>query len=322
MQVVQGAETNGIGEGLPMQRSVKESPLTRRRAPFRATALPWALAGCAAWALLARDACADDAAALRAQSAAALAEGDRDAALKLAEAAIAAAPEDAENYLARAAVHTAQDDYAAAVEDYALAIARAPQSAELYDLRGSAQFKAGQIDASIADFDRYLEFRPEYEPHHWKRGISYYYAGRYAEGRAQFEGYQTVDDSDVENAVWRMLCMARSDGFDAAQAAILRVGPDRRVPMAEIYALFAGRDRDGQRATPQTVLAAAAAGDPSPETLHERLFYAHLYLGLYCEIAGQPEESLEHLRQAVELRIGHYMWDVARVHLGLRTAKP
>ena len=45
--------------------------------------------------------------------------------------------------------------------------------------------------------------RPDQEPAHWKRGISYYYAGRFDEGRKQFEGYQTVDDNDVENAVWR-----------------------------------------------------------------------------------------------------------------------
>ena len=84
--------------------------------------------------------------------------------------------------------------------------------AEAFDQRGSERFMLGQIAESIADFDRYLQLRPDQEPWHWKRGISYYYAGRYDEGRRQFEGYQTVDDNDVENAVWRYLCMARSAG--------------------------------------------------------------------------------------------------------------
>ena len=99
---------------------------------------------------------------------------------------------------------------------------------------------AGQIKRSIDDFDRFVELKPQQEPHHWKRGISYYYAGRYDDGRRQFEGYQTVDDNDVENAVWRYLCMARSLGVQAARDAILKIKHDRRVPMMEVYALYSG----------------------------------------------------------------------------------
>jgi lipoprotein NlpI len=167
----------------------------------------------------------------------------------------------------------------------------------------------GHIEESIADFDRFIRLKPEQEPWHWKRGISYYYAGRWDEGKRQFEGYQTVDDNDVENAVWRYLCMARSSGVPAARDALLKIKQDPRVPMREIYALYAGK------AQPADVLAAAQAGSPSEDQLNSRLFYAHLYLGLFYEVAGDTALAKEHLVTAAEKhKIGHYMWNVADVH--------
>jgi len=31
-------------------------------------------------------------------------------------------------------------------------------------------------------------------------------------------------------------------------------------------------------------------------------------------VQGNAKKALEHMEEAVEHRIGHYMWDVARVH--------
>src|SRR5690606_744724 len=150
--------------------------------------------------------------------------------------------------------------------DFSAAIEREPNQATLYDQRGSAAFCLGQIEQSIRDFDRAVALDPARERGHWKRGISYYYAGEYARGQKQFEVYQTYDDSDVENAVWRFLCMVPQTGLKKAQQDILRVGPDRRVPMREIYELYAGR------LEPDDVLKAARAGEPDEQTLHQRLF--------------------------------------------------
>jgi len=67
------------------------------------------------------------------------------------------------------------------------------------------------------------------------------------------------------------------------------------------------------------VLAAVETGRPSAAERNQRLFYAHLYLGLYYEAAGDQKRALEHLRKAADdHKIGHYMWDVARVHVDLR----
>lgn len=237
--------------------------------------------------------------------------------LAKASAAIEANPKDVDALLARARLLVAVDDYSAAIADYDRALALKPEDAVVYDERGSAKFMAGQIAESIEDFDRYLKLRPDQEPWHWKRGISYYYAGRYDEGRRQFEGYQTVDDNDVENAVWRYLCMARNEGVDKARADLLKIKRDLRIPMSEVYALFAGK------ATPDDVLSAAKAGNPTPTELNARLFYAELYLGLYFEAQGDLTKARQHIDEAARRRIGHYMWNVADVHARrLRTPKP
>jgi outer membrane protein assembly factor BamB len=86
--------------------------------------------------------------------------------------------------------------------------------------------------------------------------------------------------------------------------------------MMEVHALFAGL------AKPEEVLKAAqAAGSPSPRQ-DRALFYAHLYLALYCEATGDAVQALEHIRKAAgQYRTDDYMGDVARVHLRLRESK-
>ncbi len=229
-------------------------------------------------------------------------------ALGLLDRAIALAPEESRGYQARGDLRAALRKPAEAVADYDRAIQLAPRRAALYDARGSEQFKLGKIEASIEDFDRAITIQPESAAGHWKRGISYYYAGRFDDGRKQFEGYQTVDNNDVENATWRYLCMARSVGFEKARADILKIGRDARVPMMEVYALYSGRG------TPEDVLAAVERGAPNAAQKNDRLFYAHLYLGLYYEAAGDAQRAAEQIELAVKHPIGHYMWDVAKVH--------
>jgi lipoprotein NlpI len=187
-----------------------------------------------------------------------------------------------------------------------------PKDAEAYQERGCVQFKLGRFQASVADFDKYLELRPERKARHWQRGISCYYAGLYDEGRKQFESYHDTDNSDVENAVWRCMCMAKAGGILKARQAMLKVGEDRRVPMRHVYDMFNGKLQ------PTDVLAAAQAGKPGKELLNHQLFYAHLYVGIFYDIEGDASQALQHLNKAADdYRIGHYMWDVARVHRDL-----
>ena len=183
------------------------------------------------------------------------------------------------------------------------------KAADAYYLRGRERFKVGKIDDSLSDFDVFIRLRPEKERELWERGIAHYYATRFADGAKQFELYQTFHDNDVENSVWRFLCVARAQGVEKARRGMLPIKNDRRVPMMEIYGLFRGEKQ------PEEVLAAAEAGDATAAERNSRRFYAHLYLGLYHEVHGDPKRAREHIQTAAQKhRIAHYMWNVADVH--------
>lgn len=240
----------------------------------------------------------------------ALGERQYDRALALASEAIDQDAALVDAYRVRAEVHYRRrdrDKYPDAIADLTRAIANGA-SPDLVRLRGDLNFMSGRFRDAVADFDAFLKRHPESAASDWKRGIACYYAGAYDEGRKQFERYQTFDDADFENAIWRFLCMARKDGLVAAQKGMLKIGDDRRVPMREIYELYLGKRR------PDDVLAAAAADAP-PAVANRQRFYAHLYLGLWFDLVGEPAKALEHLDRATDRhRIEHYMWDVARIH--------
>lgn len=184
-----------------------------------------------------------------------------------------------------------------------------------FQRRGIEHFFAARIPESISDFDSFLEIVPEEDPHHWQRGISYYYANQFEKGKAQFERHQEVNSQDVENAVFHFICAARAPGGtpEKARGDFIEITRDTRVPMKEIWALYAGKG------SPEEVLAAAKAGAPAEDDLRNRLCYAHLYLGLYFEALGETERSAEHIKlSAGKYRMDHYMGKVAQVHAKLR----
>jgi len=186
-----------------------------------------------------------------------------------------------------------------------LQLAPAQDSPAFYNRRGEDHFRAGRIAESIADFDRAIKLEPRLAPQHWQRGISLYYANRFADGQAQFELHQTVNPSDVENAVWHFLCVARASGVAKARASLIPIPQDTRVPMMQIHDLFSGKG------TVEDVLKPARGRDA--------LFYAHLYLGLYYEVTGDAAQAKKHMRLAThDYSVDHYMGDVARVHEKLR----
>src|SRR5262245_24114854 len=248
--------------------------------------------------------------ALLREAEAAWAAGDRKDALRLADEAVEKHPKHPPVYALRAGFFEKLEHYDKAIADWTRFIDLEPKFASAYQQRGVAHFKAGKIAESIKDFDKYIELEPKAKISHWQRGISYYYAGRHDDGMAQFEGYQEFDGNDVENAVWRFMCQAKKEGLAKARKDILKIGDDRRVPMRQIYDMFL------EKLTPEEVIAIAVKTNAKDKTAVSRqLFYAHLYVGIYVELQGKKEAALEHLNKATEEhRIGHYMWDVARVH--------
>ncbi|HAM73137.1 MAG TPA: hypothetical protein DCM86_15990 [Verrucomicrobiales bacterium] len=243
----------------------------------------------------------------------AYARGDRANAMSLINKAIHLEPNNSRGYFARARLESTQGNPEKALEDYNKVIALDPSSGDVYQLRGLTHFELGHPVDAVQDFNHYLTLSPDQIPHHWQRGIAYYYCDRYAEGRRQFELHQEVNPQDVENAAWHFFCVARVEGVEKARALLLPVTLDSRVPMMQILALLAGK------ATPDDVIAAATAGNPTQATRQRQLFHAHLYLGLYHEVMKEEKQSREHIAQAVELAAkGDYMGIVAKVHSKLR----
>jgi lipoprotein NlpI len=240
---------------------------------------------------------------------AALAAGDTDKALDLTRKGVTADPSDAGAHFTLATVLSARREPKDAVAECRKVLELDPKWSDAFNLLGGELFKLGQFKESVAAFDKYLEARPDEKSGHWQRGISLYYAGQYDEGRKQFEGYEKVDTNDVENAVWHFLCAAKADGVEKARTAMLKIGKDKRVPMTQVYDLYRGALK------PEDVLAAAKEGEATDEQRARRLFYAHLYIGLYYDATGDKKQALEHLTLAAhKYRIDHYMGDVARVH--------
>ena len=246
---------------------------------------------------------------LLAKAEAAFAKGNKVEAIALSTKATESPPKSFKGYHLRGRFYEAEKEHAKAIADFTEALALNRDATDLYQRRGSEHFKMGHLEQSLQDFDRYLELVPKQKPYHWQRGIVLYYAGRYDEGRRQFELHQTVNDNDVENAVWHYLCVARLAGVEKARASLIKIQRDSRVPMMAVYALFSGK------ATPEDVLAVAKVGAAFPEQLKRQLFYANFYIGLYHEAAGRDDLARDYISRAVPQALpADYMGDVARVH--------
>lgn len=182
-----------------------------------------------------------------------------------------------------------------------------PQNPNAYVRRGMAHFKLGHITAAIQDFDQAERLNPQLTPYLWQRGLAYYYCDRYEDGAAQFELDLAVNGHDIEETLWRFLCLAQSRGIAEAQTLLLPAGRDPRPFMAAVYAFYAG-----QISATELLQQGATEGDRGE-------FYTQLYLGLYYEVSQQPDLAQKHLCRAADgYSINDYMWHLAQVHKELR----
>lgn len=206
----------------------------------------------------------------------------------------------------------AAGEHQAAFDELSERIKSHPDEHQLYHWRGRQAFCLGKIEESLENFDHYFEHSPNSRSRLWERGIALYYAERFDDGAKQFSSYQTFDNADVENAIWHFLCVARQEeNVDRAREEMLSVRGDFRIPMMEIYRLYQGNS------TPEKVLAMAEKAKTRKGSPSSPLFYAHLYVGLFYEVNGDETNAVKHLRLAREQKIGHYMWNVADVHVEL-----
>ena len=239
-------------------------------------------------------------------------KGSLGDALVLATKAVNGDPKNPQCYYVRGRLYAEDREHGKALADFDQALALEPRGVEIYQLRAIERFKLGRFQESCVDFDKFIELVPERAPQDWQRGIAYYYAGRYEDGRKQFELHQTVNPNDVENAVWHFLCVARLSDGTKARASLLPIKDDPRVPMMQIYAVFAGK------AKPEAALAAAKGGYSSLAQLNRQRFYANFYMGLFYEASGNQTLARRYVTEAAEnYKADDYMGDVARVHAEL-----
>ncbi|MDA7980796.1 MAG: tetratricopeptide repeat protein [Pirellulales bacterium] len=249
-----------------------------------------------------------DAEKLYQQARQAMAEGKQDLALKLSGQAVSADSGFAPAWQLRGLLFADRRQHQDAIKAFSTAIELRSDDADTIDRRGSEYLLQSKFDKAIADFDQAIKLEPVRNRSHWKRGIACYYAKRYEEGAKQFALYQTYDDNDVENSVWRFLCMAKEESVDKAREELMPIENDRRVPLMEVFALFRGEVKAS------SVMNAVSKGKPGAEELKRREFYAHLYLGLYYDAIGRLAVAQKHLDKAVERKLSGYMWDIAKVH--------
>lgn len=182
-----------------------------------------------------------------------------------------------------------------------------PNNPHGYIRRGMVYFQLGNIEESIQDFDQAEKIDYRITPYLWQRGLSYYYAERFAEGAKQFEIDLTVNAQDVEETVWRYLCIARLSGVTEARNTLLPVRNDPRKIMRSVYDLFAGN------CTVDDVLKVGESEGKKGN------FYSHLYLGLYYEAENNFDLAKSYIVKAADdYQIDDYMWYLAVVHKNLR----
>ena len=189
-------------------------------------------------------------------------------------------------------------------------LARAEEPATSLEAAVGLLFAAQPQESAIM-FDTLVKAQPLCEPDLWQRGLALYYGDRFADAQRQFELHRTVNPNDVENPAWHFACVARQRGEEAARQALLPVGPDPRVPLAEVLAFYRGStDADA-------VLKAADAG-PEGVRRNQRC-YAHLYLGLHAEATGATDKAKNHMLLAAgKYSMDHFMGKVAQMHVKLR----
>ncbi|MGI9516287.1 MAG: tetratricopeptide repeat protein [Pirellulaceae bacterium] len=193
-----------------------------------------------------------------------------------------------------------------------------PDNVDYHFTRGTACFMNGDMSEAVSSYDRAIELEPDQSPRCWQRGLALYYADQFKLGQEQFEAHQTYNRNDVENAVWHMLCVARQVGVDEARAKLIPISGDGRVPMAEIYQLFAGTG------TVDDVMQAASTDDETDSRYRRQMYYACLYVGLYHEMTGDNQQALAAMKRAADLNPiekGQLMGSVADVHLLLRSTQ-
>ncbi len=174
--------------------------------------------------------------------------------------------------------------------------------------RAGVLFRLGQFQEAIQDYDYGIRFG---SPHNtnscWERGLAQYYAGDFQGGKEQFSRYHRVGALDIENGLWRMLCIAEDKGMEIARQTMLEYPNKRRKPFPALLALYLNKGNT------EAVFTEATLGITLEQELRVNLFNAHYYVGKYYEITEQKGLALTHIREALKHKTSHIMYACAEI---------
>lgn len=214
------------------------------------------------------------------------------------------------------------DSWQKQVAGFSAQIKQQPDKVGAYSRRADVYFFLGEFDKAVADYDKMVQLDPDLDTSHWRRGIAWFYAGQFKKAAHQFEIYNSFDNVDRENGIWRFFSQARAYGLKKARQGLLKYEKDDREPFPSVYKLFA------EKIKPAEILAAIKTAKISDSEREKRYFYAQLYIGLDHAIHNRDKQARAHLRQAVANKWGpgagfgpHYMWQVGRLHYELLKSK-
>lgn len=207
-------------------------------------------------------------------------------------------------------------EFTQAADKASAAAKLAGDSPQLLQAAAEVLYRSGHSADSLPLFDRVVELAPELAPQNWQRGIALCSCGQFAQGAKQFETHHSVNPDDVENSAWYFLCIAKTDGIEAARKTVIPSRGDGRQPMMSVLQMLQ------QKIEPAQVLQAARDNTPNGPERQRAEFYAALYIGLYYDSLGEPQKAAEYLKRSLESSDTGYMVDVARVYLADRFPTP
>ena len=197
-----------------------------------------------------------------------------------------------------------------------------PDSVSLYSQRGDAFFFLARFKEAVADYEKMVELDAAQDSSHWRRGIARFYAEEYQKAAHQFEIYNSFDDVDRENGIWRYFSQYKAYGPKKAKEGLLKYKKDDREPFPSVYQLFSGE------LSAEMVLAGVKDAEIPKAERAKREFYAFLYVGLNDALEGRDAAAIQSLRAATANTWGpeagfgpNYMWHVGRIHYELLLKK-
>jgi lipoprotein NlpI len=199
--------------------------------------------------------------------------------------------------------------------------ASTPDSVSAHSRRGDALFFLAEYKQAVLEYQAMVRLDPKLDASHWRLGIALYFAGQPKGAAEQFDKYQSFDDVDRENGIWRYLCHHRAFGADRAAKELLRYAKDDREPFPIVYRLFDGS------ITPEEALKRIPETLPAIER-DKQLFYTELYIGMLKTVQGDTAVAQMTLHSATSRKWPRtagfgpsYMWHVARLQWNELAAK-